>query len=273
MSPKKTLNDKSRLSNKGKPLETPSVFPDTNKQRALKGVFFDLGGTLYSYRNVPHATKQLLLEACNRMGIKPDQNTIMAAYDRAFRKVARIYAEKAYYLHRTIFRDTFKHFVECIGAAPNRDVEDWYSEAYPREVLNCMELKEDCIATLSHLKACGIYLSAVSNIDEDMLVPLIKREGLDLYLSHWTSSEAAQSCKPDRRIFEIALDISGIEPDSVLFVGDSPEHDIVGANSLGMRTALIVDGGMEPPFQSGAATTQPCHTLNSLIELKKIFSE
>ncbi len=236
-----------------------------------RGVFFDLGGTLFSYRNVPRAQLPLLLEASERLGVNPDRQRLRDAYTRAGQDMAAAYAEKSYYLHRDFFHDTFMRFAELIGAEHDEGVLDWYREAHRAAIVDCLVLKDDCIATLEALKGEGLYLSVVSNIDDDMLIPLIEREGLDRYFAHWTSSEAAQSCKPHRRFFEHSLELSGLDAGSVLFVGDSPEHDIAGASAVGMRTALIVDGGMEPPLQSGRETIAPDHTINNLAELTAIL--
>ncbi len=236
------------------------------------GVFFDLGGTLFSYRNVPRATVPLLLEASRRLGLDPEPGAIKAAYTRAGQDIAEAYAERDYYLHADFFHDTFMRFAELLGGAHDEDVLAWYREAHRVAMIDCLELKEDCADTLAHLKDAGFYLSVVSNIDDDMLHPLIEREGLARWFDHWTSSEAAQSCKPHRRFFEHALELSGIEPGRVLFVGDSPEHDIVGASAIGMRTALIVDGGMEPPLQTGRGSAEPDYTIHSLSELRDVLA-
>mgnify|MGYP000860930190 CR=1 FL=1 len=100
----------------------------------------------------------------------------------------------------------------------------------------------------------------------------MEREGLGRFLDHWTSSEAAQSCKPDRRFFEVALERSGLAAGEVLFVGDSPEHDIIGANAVGMRTALILDGGLPPPLQTGRINVSADHNIATLAELKDILA-
>ena len=65
----------------------------------MKAVFFDLGGTLFSYRNVARATIPLLLEACRRLGVTADPTVIKDAYAEATREVTMAYADKAYYLH------------------------------------------------------------------------------------------------------------------------------------------------------------------------------
>ena len=56
----------------------------------------------------------------------------------------------------------------------------------------------------------------------------------------------------------------------MIFVGDSPEHDIIGAKSAGMRTAQITDGNMTPPLQSSEVRAAPDYHISSLSELIKI---
>lgn len=59
------------------------------------------------------------------------------------------------------------------------------------------------------------------------------------------SSEAGCE-KPDRRIFERALLLAGVEPSECLYVGDNYYDDAVGASAAGMRTLLI-----NPPGRLG----------------------
>lgn len=236
-----------------------------------RGIFFDLGGTLFSYRHVPRATVPLLLEAVRRLGVTAAPDKIKTAYTTASHDVTHAYADRAYYLHRDFFHDTFMRFADLLEASHDEAVHDWYREAHREAMVDCLVLKEDCIETLAQLRARKLYLSVVSNIDDDMLQPLIEREGLARYFDHWTSSEAAQSCKPDRRFFEHALELAGIAPEEVLFVGDSPEHDIIGAAAVGMRTALIVDGGMPPPLQTGRVQVSPNHLIHNLADLAAVL--
>ena len=132
-------------------------------------------------------------------------------------------------------------------------------------------LREDCLDTLRALRERGLYLSIVSNIDDDHLFPMVERSGLNEVLDHWTSSEEARSCKPDPRFFELAMQKAGHSADQVLFVGDSPEHDVAGAKGVGMTTALIVEDGGAPPLQTGRATTAPDHQIRSLSELLELI--
>lgn len=238
----------------------------------VEGIFFDLGGTLFSYRNVARTNIALLVESAARMGAQVSEAEIRTAYARASRTVSHAYADKPYYLHRDMFSDMFKTFSDLIGGRRDQAVYDWYLDTHQRKLVDCLEIKADCVDTLAALKRRGLYLSIVSNIDDDMLDPLVAREQLDSYFDHWTSSEAAGSCKPHQRFFEVAVEKSGLNPANVLFVGDSPEHDVIGANAIGMRTVLIVEDGIEPPMQTGRDAIDPDHTIRELRELTALVA-
>lgn len=233
----------------------------------IKGIFFDLGGTLFSYKNVTKTTFPILVDSIARTGASRDSEQIKSAYKEASQEVAEGYSSKKYYLHKTFFEDVFKSFIERLKIDFDSALLSWYSDHHREKMLDCLEVKEDCLSTLRRLKDKGIYLSIVSNIDDDMLIPLIDKGNLKPLIDDAISSEQAQSCKPNRKIFELALLRAGIEAKDSLFVGDSPEHDISGAAPLGFETVLILDGGLEPPLQVGKDTIPPNHTIKSLEEL------
>jgi FMN phosphatase YigB (HAD superfamily) len=56
----------------------------------------------------------------------------------------------------------------------------------------------------------------------------------------------------------------------VLFVGDSPEHDIAGARALGMTTVLIPEVGAEPPGRGTSLAGEPHHVIEQLPQLLEI---
>jgi HAD superfamily hydrolase (TIGR01549 family) len=56
--------------------------------------------------------------------------------------------------------------------------------------------------------------------------------------------------KPNRRIYEIALDAVGVAPEEVLFVGDRVREDVRGPQALGMRSILTHEFRQEDPADS-----------------------
>ncbi len=123
-------------------------------------------------------------------------------------------------------------------------------------------LRDDAAATLRALRDLGLHVQIVSNIDDEQFEPMIDRLGLRQLVDATTTSEQAGSCKPDRRIFEIALSKAGCEPSRALFVGDTPSHDVAGAAAVGMRTAwLAVDA------RTGTDAGAPDHVIHALAEV------
>ena len=143
----------------------------------VEGIFFDLGGTLFSYRNVARTNIPILIESAARLGADADAKAIKIAYGRAAEDVSRVYADKPYYRHRDMFHDMFARFCELLDVDYDAHTQRWYHDTQQQAILDCLEIKADCIETLQFLKGRGLYLSIVSNIDDDMLEPLVEREG------------------------------------------------------------------------------------------------
>lgn len=234
---------------------------------SIRGIFFDLGGTLFSYRNVAITNVPLLIESARKMGADCEEHEIKKAYSVASKEITELYADKQFYLHRDLFGDIYTRFLDVLELSYDEATHEWYRKRQQSDIIDCLEIKADCIPTLSTLKAHGLYLSIASNIDDAMLEPLVEREGLSDYFHHCVSSETAQACKPHADFFNFCLEKSGLKADQVLFVGDSPEHDIIGAKLAGMRTALISDNGNPPPMQTGRASAEADYNVESLTGL------
>ncbi len=113
-------------------------------------------------------------------------------------------------------------------------------------------------AALEQLVAAGLQLVVVSNADgtiENELVEAGLRPHFDVVIdSHHVGFE-----KPDRRIFEVALERSGADPARTLHVGDLYDADVTGARDAGVH-ALLLDPYLDwPPLD--------CASLGSLPEL------
>jgi len=230
-------------------------------------VFFDFGGTLFSYAALAGQAFDTVSQAAQRLGIELPAAELGGAFARASRDAWAAFAGQPYYLHRDLFQDAFRRWALVLGGAPDQDFLDWMHAHQRDALLERFSLREGCVETLMELRARGLQLSVVSNIDDDYLHPMLARAGLDVVLHHWSSSEEARSCKPDPGFFRYACRKAGCAPEQVLFVGDSPEHDIAGARALGMTTVLIPEIGAEPPGKGTSRAGEPHHMIERLPDL------
>ena len=84
----------------------------------------------------------------------------------------------------------------------------------------------------------GLRMVAVSNSDGTVEAGL-SRQGLRGFFHAVVDSHVVGYEKPDRRIFEHALRLSGAEPARTLHVGDMYFADVVGARRASVHAALL----------------------------------
>ncbi|HXG41626.1 MAG TPA: HAD family hydrolase [Dehalococcoidia bacterium] len=88
-------------------------------------------------------------------------------------------------------------------------------------------------------------LALLSNADDDFLLAALERNGL--HFDVIVTSERAGALKPDPRIFRALLDRLGLPPAAVLYVGDNPLPDVLGARRAGLRVAWLDREGRRRP--------------------------
>ncbi len=85
-----------------------------------------------------------------------------------------------------------------------------------------------------------------------------RHAGIDTLVETIVVSSDVGEAKPHPRPFRRALSALGAAPAETWFVGDHPEHDVVGAAALGMQTVWISRGrawpsALPPPDREVAA--------------------
>lgn len=216
----------------------------------VTAVLFDLGGTLFGYEAYTQKARATD-SALARLGLSPADTAVRAALRQASAEVEREYAARRSFLHRDLFRDRIVRTAGLLGITTPPEVLARHDEEHLQDILEHLLPRAGARETLDDLRARGVYVAVVSNADDDFMLPVLERHGFDARLDHWTSSEEARSCKPDARIYELALSKAGRTAAETLFVGDSRQHDIAGAHAVGMRTVLIREPGTTPPLTIG----------------------
>jgi len=205
----------------------------------VRAVLFDFGGTLFDYADLARAQLDTLQALARRLGIDDDPGALATAHRRAAGRVFREYLPRRYYLHEHLFGDTVRETGRELGRElSEEDVAFWFSEQF-RNRARDFRLRDGVVGTLQALRDRGLHLGIVSNIDDADLHHLVDLGGLRPHFDSLLSSEAAESCKPDPRIFDVALERAGCAPGEALFVGDTIAQDVVGANRRGMRSVLL----------------------------------
>lgn len=239
----------------------------------LRGVLFDLGGTLFSYADRAGMGKAMDT-ALRRVGLDPESPEVRAARRRASEAVQRDYASRSFFLHQDLFTDRVTRTAGLLGVEVPAPVLEQFRLENVRNIIAHMPARDDAATVLAGLRSRGLYCAVVSNADDAWVEPSLRRRGLDHLLDDWTSSEEARSCKPDTRIFELALAKAALEPHEVIYVGDSLHHDVAGAHAAGMRAVHLVDQAVPTPLAAGLeADTRPDARIERLSDLLAIVDD
>ena len=125
-------------------------------------------------------------------------------------------------------------------------------------------LYEDTVACLRHLKEQGVIVAILSNGNAD----ISRCAELSSYVDCSLSAVDAGALKPSVVPFVAISQRLGVRPSRVLFVGDSVEHDAVGAKGCGMTSALLVRSGSKG-LDGGAGKEANRVTLNDRKQLQQ----
>jgi putative hydrolase of the HAD superfamily len=206
--------------------------------QAIQAVLLDALGTLVQFEPPAPHLRAVLRE---RHGIEVSE----AAAEQAIR------AEIAYYrAHLHEGRDA-----ESLADLRRRSAEAMrpaLNVSAPTGVLTAALLASlrfhafpDAPPALRALRALGLRIVVVSNWDHSLHERLMET-GLAALVDGAVASAEIGAAKPDRAIFDRALEVAGAPADAALHAGDSPEADAAGALAAGLRAVLVARDGLPP---------------------------
>lgn len=212
----------------------------------LDYVLFDAGGTLLGTNtDSEHWYEQFFVDACAEQGCvvcvaQVHEVLRRAARSRQFDTRCSSDSEARAFWHH-IYATAFADLLGAKGMGKPPAVIDHLAAEYIDrfEAGEFIRLFPDALEALDAVKSRGIRMGIVSNFGtylNDFLNKLEIAHYFDFVLV-----SAAEGCeKPHCDIFKRAIErCGGIQPERILFVGDSPAEDYEPSESHGMKAVLI----------------------------------
>ena len=140
-------------------------------------------------------------------------------------------------------------------AASQKSIDDLGTRPlYPEAV--------EALSTLSRTR----QLAVISNADDAYLNPVVGR--IPVSMGAVISSEALRCYKPDRRLFDAAVNQLGVKPSECAYVGDRQFEDVMGSRSVGMTAIWInrLNSGADPDLPT------PDAEIRDLLELPDVLA-
>lgn len=141
-----------------------------------------------------------------------------------------------------------------------RDMSGKFLEILPTKKM----LFPHTIEILEYLTAKKYTLHLITNGFEQTQWSKLNNSGLSNYFTHVITSEASNSLKPKKEIFDYAIDKAKSSLRESIMIGDNLEADIQGAMNAGMDTVYV-------NHINAIAVIQPTYTVTHLQQLESIF--
>jgi putative hydrolase of the HAD superfamily len=220
----------------------------------MLAVIFDLGGTLLEFN--PQRLSWLEWERqgiesayayLSSQGCRVDKEAFVARFIASLPERWQEATEGGRNLR---LDDMLREACAAGGAAPVREEIARAVAHYIAPLDAHVTAYDDALGTLRALRERGLKIGLLSNTmwpgayhRQEMA-----RFGLLSYFDCVAFSADVALWKPQPAIYHLALDGLGVSAADAFFVGDIPQHDLVGAQAVGMRTvykanpAFALDG-------------------------------
>ena len=207
---------------------------------SIRAVAFDGYGTLIEF-TVPHFLAAME-ELIRVHGADADPQALWDRFVEAAKAVrGENYHEPEYRPYAEAWALQFERAARELGF----EGDGRLAAAHLKRRLSEADAFAEVPAVLAGLR--GRYrLAVLSNADNDFLLACLARNGLEFEAV--VTSEMAEAIKPDPSIFHYLADVLGLPPEQILYVGDWPMPDIVGARRAGVPVVwLNRHGHVLPP--------------------------
>ena len=202
----------------------------------IKGVFFDLGGTLRIVEKVPEhqeRAKARMAQLAGREDVEAFITMVEARYE-PYREWALGENREAgdYELwHRWLLPE--------LGEERLRAVCHEMTYQY-RQVKGLRHVVEGGLQVIRGLYERGYRLGIISNlIGEDEIPNWLREDGLAQYFDAVVLSSVCHIRKPDPAIYRMGCEQLGLEPEECVSVADNLGRDITGAKAAGIGANIL----------------------------------
>lgn len=199
-------------------------------------VYFDCTGTLYDPQSDQRAHLEAARELIRLFKLSVTPQSLVERFSGFANRFLQKRDADEFMAGDDMLRAVLPHFGTMLGIAKTHENFEQVKAIVRKMHCDHGKLMPGAIETLAGVRERGFHVGLISHVDDHLLGALLESLGINGCFDSVTTAEEARVCKPDPRIFELALRKSGLEPTQAFFVGDDPGRDIQAAKSMGFRT-------------------------------------
>ena len=231
--------------------------------KEIRGIIFDLDGTLYVY---PPAHRAGLIASHKKYPVRTSYQKFVAKYDAArSANEARLYGTGSAH-NRLLYFQRMLEIDECFSPQLALDLNRVYWTAFITSMQQQLEpqLREVMINLVRKYK-----IGVISNLTADVQFAKVAAHRLWPLIDAMVTSEEAGCEKPQTGGVELLLHKLNLRPENVVLVGDNPATDGLVATRMGITYIQIIRTDMKKTV-TGVVTWKK---IRKLAELPKLLEE
>ena len=230
-----------------------------------RNIFIDLDDTIWDFTANSHVSLEIMYRDLDIARIYPDYDAFSSAY---YAKNSELWA---LYHHGKIEKDfliieRYAHLLRTIGY---NDIDNRLAQRMKEYYLDTLALLTQlvpyAIELLDYLTRRGYNLYILSNGFIEVQHKKLQSAGIEDYFERMVLSDEIGINKPDRRLFDYALEVTHSQAADTLMIGDNYDADILGAMQAGWGQ-IYFDRN-----HRGITAQEPQHTVHSLKEVMDIL--
>jgi putative hydrolase of the HAD superfamily len=203
-------------------------------------IFLDAVGTLFGVRG---SVGTIYAEVAAQFGVTAEAESL----DRAFYQTFKTTPALAFAERDRLSEREYKWWQElAVRTFTTAELIEQFADfgAFFAELYRVFAMADswclytDTLPALQHWQEKGIELGVISNFDS-RIFKVLDNLNLSEFFQSVTISSLTGAAKPDRQIFEAALNKHQCDPQRAWHIGDSPKEDYEGAKALGLIPFLI----------------------------------
>lgn len=226
-------------------------------------LFFDLDHTIWDFEANARATLAGLYETMNLRERGVDN------FDQ-FHKNYLLHNEKLWERYRNGFikQDELRVKRMWLALLDFKIADESLAREMSTQFLDLLPTRKilfpHAIELLGYLQKKNYELHLITNGFEKTQHSKLIHSGLNIFFKEIITSESSNSLKPNKEIFEFALEKTHASKKESIMIGDSIEVDIIGAKNAGMDQVFVNHLHI-------TTDVKPTYTVHSLLEMETIF--
>jgi putative hydrolase of the HAD superfamily len=233
------------------------------QESALDAVFFDIDDTLCATTAFAQRARRNAVHAMIAAGLVADEDAVFAELEDVIAEFSSNYEHHYDKLLLRLEPSALEHvnpaLVVAAGVAAYHDTK--FRELQPfggaRELLADLRRAGRRVGVITH----GLTVKQAEKLVRLGLVPHLDPEAIFI-------SDQIGVAKSNPKLYQIALERTGVPASRAMYVGDNPANDVDPPHALGMRTcwARMID-------RHALGSARPDHEIRSFAELRDLLVE